>query len=103
MSNEITNPGFSSKDPAEILVLAFNFEKITSAPLTPVVTIARHAGEADPTPSAVLSGSPQISGAKVLQRVIGGIDGTDYVLTAQIDIADTSRFRLSGVLPVRAT
>lgn len=102
MSNYVTNPGFSPKAPAEILVLGFDFERLTASPLSPVVTIDRHAGEPDPTPSAMLSGAPSVSGSKVLQRVIAGNAGTDYVLTCQIDTADGSRYVLSGVLPVRA-
>jgi hypothetical protein len=101
MSNEISNPGFSPKDPRETIIVSFNFAALTSAPLSPVLTVARHAGADDPTPSAIKSGSPSVSGPRVLQAITGGVAGTDYVLTCQIDVADGSRYILSGVLPVR--
>lgn len=102
MSNYVSNPGFSPKAPAESVVVGFDFARLTSGPLSPVITIARHAGEADANPGAMLSGSPSVSGSKVLQRIVAGNVGTDYVLTCQIDTADGSRYLLSGVLPVRA-
>lgn len=102
MIRTITNPAFSAKDPDEIVTLAFDFANLTSGPLTPAVTAAWHTGEADATPSAILSGSPTISTTKILQQVKLGNAGTDYLLRCEIDTADGSHYVLSGVLPVRA-
>ncbi|MBI3157600.1 MAG: hypothetical protein HYZ20_19645 [Burkholderiales bacterium] len=102
MTRTISNPGFSPKDPSEVLDLGFDFASLTAAPLSPVVTIARHAGADDPAPEAVLSGAPNVSGATVIQRVLGGVAGTDYVLRCQVQDATGQIYVLSGVLPVRA-
>jgi len=98
----ISNPGFSKKAPAEIYHLRFNFAGLAQTPANPVVTVARHAGAQDNTPSAIISGSPTVSGSRVIQTVFGGVDGCDYALTCQADAEDGSRYVLCGVLPVRA-
>lgn len=102
MTRTITNPGFSPKAPAEIIVLGFDFAALTSAPSSPVVTISRQSGSADPAPGDMLSGIPVVTGTKVLQKVIGGVAGTRYVVQAQVDAPDGSRYLLAGVLPVAA-
>lgn len=101
MSTTIAYPAFAPKDPAEIVFVAFEFEALTTAPLTPTVTAARHAGADDPTPSAILSGLPTVSGSRVIQKVAGGVAGCDYALRCEIDVADGSHYVLAGVLPVR--
>lgn len=101
MSNTITNPGFSPKDPSEILVLGFEFAALTDTPSAPVITATRHSGAADASPSAILSGAATVNGTKVLQKVIAGTAGTDYLLRCQVDAPDGSRYILAGVLPVR--
>jgi hypothetical protein len=98
----VGNPAFDPKDPSEIVHLGFDFSALTSAPLSPAVTAAHHAGTADATPSAILSGSPTVSGTKIVQRVTGGVVGADYLLRCQVDTAAGERFVLAGVLPVRA-
>jgi len=101
MTRTVTNPGFSPKDPSEIVTLAFDFEALVAIPLSPVVTSARHAGAADASPSAILHGDPVVVGSQVRQQVKLGTDGTDYLLRAQADDADGNRFILAGILPVR--
>lgn len=101
MSRTISNPGFDPKDPAEVLVLAFEFASLTDTPSAPVVTVTRHAGAADADPSAILSGAATVSSTKVLQKVAGGVADTDYLLRCQVDAPDGSRYVLAGVLPVR--
>lgn len=96
------NPAFSPKDPSEIVDLGFDFAALTSAPTSPVVSAAHHSGTDDAAPSAILSGSPSVVGAVVVQRVIGGVAGADYLLRCQVDTAAGERFILAGVLPVRA-
>ena len=102
MSMTVTNPAFSSKDPSETVILGFDFSALTSSPSSPVVSIARASGTADPSPAAMLSGSPSVSSGKAIQRVVGGLIGANYVLRCQVDAPDGSRYILSGVLPVRA-
>lgn len=102
MTNTISNPGFSPKDPTEVLLLGFDFAALTASPSSPIVTIARHAGAADEAPAAVLSGAPTVNGSRVLQSVVGGVAGCDYLLRCQVDAPDGSRYVLAGVLPVRA-
>lgn len=98
----ITNPAFDSKDPSEVVTLGFDFTALTDAPAAPTVTITRHSGSADAAPQQMLSGSPVLSGGKVLQRVISGVAGANYLLRCQVDAPDGSRYVLAGVLPVRS-
>lgn len=102
MTNTISNPGFSSKDPSEVVMLGFDFLLLTASPSSPVVTITRHAGAADEAPAGVLSGAATVNGSRVLQAVTGGVTGCDYLLRCQVDAPDGSRYVLAGVLPVRA-
>lgn len=48
----------------------------------------------DPSPSSILSGSPSISGTKVLQFVIGGVSGVTYKLVFQVDTDESTPQRL---------
>ncbi len=101
MSRTISNPGFDAKDPAEIIIVGFDFSSLTTSPSSPDVTATRHAGATDANPSAILAGAPAVSGAKITQKIAGGVDGADYLLRCQVDAPDGSRYVLSGVLPVR--
>lgn len=90
-----------SKDPAEFITITFDFAALTSATLTgAVVTASVESGKDDASPSAIVSGAAQVSGLKVLQRIIGGQAGTNYLLRCQVD-AGTERFVLSSILPVQ--
>ena len=102
MSRTIKPQRLDPKDPGEDVFVVWEFEALTSTPTSPVVTVTRHAGEADATPSAIVSGSPTISGTKVLQKVVDGTDGTDYSMRCEVDGPDGSHWVLVGVLPVRA-
>ena len=102
MTNTTTNPGWSLIKPGETVTLAFDFVKLTSAPLTPAVTVTWRAGTADASPSSIKSGSPQISGTKILQQIKPTVDGADYLLSCGVDTADGSHYILDGVLQVRA-
>lgn len=99
--SEISNPAFDEKAPGEVITLSFNFSRLTSSVSSPVVTATRHAGADDAAPSGILFGAPQASGAKALQKIVGGVPGTDYLLRCQVDAPDGSRYFLDGVLPVR--
>lgn len=100
-SHMVTNPGFDPKDPRETILIGFQFSTLTATPAAPVVTVAHHAGAADATPASMLVGEPQISGSLVVQRITGGVDYADYLMSCQVDAPDGLRFVLAGVLPVR--
>jgi hypothetical protein len=91
----------SNKDPAETVTVTFDFTAITSAPSSPSVTVNWVAGTADSNPSAMLSGSPVVSGAKVLQQVIGGVDGATYGLRCEANAPDGSVYVAAGWIPVQ--
>jgi hypothetical protein len=93
---------FSAKDPAESLVLTFDFGALASSVTAPVVTAERYSGAADSAPEAMISGAAQVDGAKVLQRVVGGVAGCTYVMRARCNTADGSVLVEAGLLPVEA-
>lgn len=70
------------KDPQEIKTIIFDFTNQlgthTLASATLVVGVSKGT---DPSPSAMLSGSPTVSGAYVRQRVVDGVLGVSYKLT----------------------
>lgn len=90
---------FSAKDPDEIITLTFDFTNITSAVSNPVLSITVVEGT-DPTPAAMLSGAAQIVGAKVLQKITGGVSSVRYDIRCQIDSPDGNRYVLADVLPI---
>lgn len=93
-------PELDPKFPAEIIPYTFEFAELTDAPISPVVTIARHSGSADADPSAMLSGSPQIVGSQVRQKISAGVAGTAYTISCQVDTAEGARYVLQGMLRV---
>ena len=93
---------FSTKDPAEIVTLTFDFSALTTAVTGPVVTVAALIG-VDAAPWAVLSGVAQVNGAKVLQQVQGGLLGVHYEFQCLVTAADSSKYVLSEALPVIRT
>ena len=80
------------KDPAEIITVTFDFSALATAVSNPVISCTVFGSVADPSASAMLSGSPQISGTSVLQRITGGISGATYKLRCVIDDADGERW-----------
>lgn len=93
------NEMFPAKNPLEAESYAFEFgdqllfgETITGA----TVVASVFTGE-DPTPSNIISGPPTISGTKISQLIIDGVDGVIYNLVA---VANTS---LSHVYSKSAT
>lgn len=92
----------SNKDPTETITVTFDFSALTSALSSPVVTCALVAGTADSNPSAMLSGSATVNGAKVLQKIAGGLDGATYDLRCSTNAADGSVYVLSGWLTVQS-
>ena len=89
-----------NKDPAEKIVVTFDFEALAATVSAPVVSVELAGGVTDATPAAILSGSPNVSGAKVLQLVIGGVANADYRLRCQVDDG-SERFVVADTLKVR--
>ncbi len=88
---------FSSKDPGETVRVGFNFK----APVAnPEVTVTVRVGE-DPSPAAILSGEPIVSGNWVYHYIVAGEDGVDYELDCWGDV-DGQRLLIDAILPVRA-
>jgi hypothetical protein len=93
-----------AKDPEEVLVCTFDFaaaiddgEAISIA----IVSSALEAG-ADPTPAAVLSGTPSISGGSVLQALQSGVVGASYAIRCVATLGPTGRVLvLAATLPIR--
>ena len=54
----------------------------------------------DSNPSAILVGSPAISGSQVVQRITGGLDGTTYRLEMTVTTSSTNVYTLVGDLSV---
>lgn len=72
-------------------------ETISSATCTAVVKEGT-----DASPSAILVGSPSISGFKVSQRISGGIDGVTYSIQMTATTSLSNIYTVVGDLPVLA-
>lgn len=94
---------FGVKDPAEVLVLAWDFTAELGAETLSAVTsvTASVLAGTDPSPASLLSGAPGISGASVTQIIQGGVAGCDYQLKAQVSTSGGRVLVLSGLLPLR--
>lgn len=100
----MTTQTLTPKDPAEQIAVTFDFsagiiggETIIG---TPTVT-ASATGGSDTSPSAILSGSPLVSGSLVMQTIVGGVDGSTYKLRCLINLTPSGRkLVLAGLLPV---
>lgn len=89
-----------TKDPAEIITVEFDFTALAASVTGPTVSIAAAYGQDDPSATAMISGSPSVTGAEVRQRIIGGQHGTTYTLRCVADAPDGSRYVLTASLPV---
>lgn len=54
----------------------------------------------DPSPSAILSGTPVISYGKATQRVTGGVDDNIYRLIMTVTTSASNTYTLTGDIPV---
>lgn len=93
---------FSPKRVAEFRKLSFDFvselaagESIADATWTATV----HEG-ADANPNGIISGAAAISGTIVTQLVVGGVDGTTYLLQCEINTSAGQRLHGTGLLAV---
>lgn len=66
---------------------------------TAVVTASVYSGT-DASPSAIISGSAAISGAKVTQALAAGTLGVTYLLLCSITTSTSQTLKLGGLLTV---
>ena len=90
---------FTAKDPAESIVLTFDFSAIAASIANSQVTVEVVSGT-DASAAAMRSGSPQIEAGKVLQRVVNGVDGADYRFRCEAD-SGSERLVITETLRVR--
>lgn len=90
---------WEDKDPADVIVVEFDFAPATAIDGTPTVAVTLIEGT-DATPGAILSGGVTVAGGIVRQRLQGGVDGALYGLkcTAQVG---SDVFTVEALLPVR--
>lgn len=101
----MTDERIPDKDSREIITVARGFAKLLSAGETlsagtAVVTVSVKSGT-DPNPNAMKSGSPSIVGSDVLQKIISGIDGNDYIITFEVQTSLGHKYVEAVILPVR--
>lgn len=96
---------FSNKLPEEAVVLTFNFSPdLGSLTLTgtPTITVSVAQGS-DPTPSAILNGTPQMDSTQTqwLVPVKAGIGGVSYLIAVLTNTTQTDTIlELQAILPV---
>lgn len=90
---------FDDKEPLGEVTVEFDFGQDIESVSNPSVALSVFAG-ADPDTSSMLIGTPTVLGAKVLQRVGGGISGVDYAIECFVD-ATGGRISIDSILPVR--
>lgn len=87
------------KDPAETYPIEFNFSAVMSSVTGATVTVSV-VGGVDESPGDVLDGAPQMTGAKVYQRIKAGVAGCIYKLRCEAtDGANV--YAVTDNLPVR--
>lgn len=102
MTFDITR--WPDKDPNEQVNVAFDFSAATASVSSPTISVSvrwQYGPTADATPAAILSGTPTIVGAVVYQRVIGGVDKVDYLLTCTATSAAGEVLEVPAIQPVR--
>jgi hypothetical protein len=91
----------SVKDPAEKVVISFDFSAITS-PISGAVLVIKEKGTEIDLSGTMFSGVSQTTGNIVKQMVQGGESGKQYDIRCQVDIAATGeRFVAKDTLPVK--
>jgi hypothetical protein len=96
-----TEKAFDSKDPAEIVPLAFEFAALTATPASPVITITQESGPQDPGPLAdMLLGPAVVVGSEVRQLLRAGIVGATYRLRCDVTAGGGVKWALSGTIEV---
>lgn len=93
---------FTYKLTTESELFSFNYSPVLAVGetiLTAECTIQVKDGS-DPNPSAIMVGSPAISGPVVVQRISGGLSGVIYRLEMTVTTSLTNTYTLVGDLSV---
>lgn len=90
---------FDEKDPSDVITLTFDFSDYATAVTAPAIVVTVAQGT-DPSPSAILVGSPTVEGALVRQRVQNGVDGVTYAFQCAA-YNGSDRYTIEAILPVR--
>lgn len=90
----------SPKTPAESVIVEFDFSAELAAVTSATMAIRALGTDTDPLAAQVLIGTHQVVGARVLQRVGGGVSRVDYELACVATHGEDIR-ELVGVLKVR--
>lgn len=91
------------KRPAEEVTVTFRFGR----DLAQGVTLAAGATVSasvrkgvDPDAETLVDSAPAVAGTDVLVRIVGGLDGVQYLLTALAPTSDGQLLQLDALLPV---
>lgn len=90
---------FIDKAPADEITVEFDFTEYAAAVSLPEVSVSVLIGT-DASATAILDGTPTTIGAKVYQRIVGGVNGVEYLLQC-LAYNGTDRYSIEAVLPVR--
>lgn len=96
---------FPAKQTSETYLATFPFQDQLAAGVTistPSVSVTVFSG-VDANPSAILSGSPAISGTNLTQLITAGVGGTIYEVEAQAYASDGQVLRVVGYIAVQPT
>jgi hypothetical protein len=101
----MTTPAFQdTKDPAEAITVTFDVnqlllhdETITG---TPVVTATAITGQ-DPSPADIISGAAIVSGKRIFQRIVGGVNHERYLLRCTLNTSDARTYAVAARLLVK--
>jgi len=93
---------FSYKLTTENELFTFDFSPIIASGevINTAACVVQVKDGSDPNPSAILVGSPAISGAQVVQRVYGGLNGVTYRLEMTVTTSLTNVYTLVGDLAI---
>lgn len=93
---------FPAKRAGSTILLPFDFTNqlaVGDSLSIPTVVASVYSG-VDPTPSAILSGSPSVSGNVVTQKVTVGVPGTIYSLLCTVTTSQGATLELQGFLAI---
>lgn len=93
---------FPKKRAGELRACPFDFTSSLSAAVTLVsatCTASVYSGN-DASPSALLSGSPTVSGNVATQLTTGGVSGTIYSLLCKGTLSDGQQLDIQGFLAI---
>ena len=93
---------FSHKDPSEVIFYGIDFSALlnTAETISSATASMRVLQGTDATPSAMLSGSPSISGGIVKHKIIGGVVGAVYLFGLSVITNAGQTFVESGPIKV---